>query len=409
MLPKQGSLLFGMAQFDRPCGRIDRYVEDGDTIELGEQRFRFLSTPGHTPGQGCYYDDKYIFSGDTLFAGSIGRTDFPLSDPELMTQSLRRLLELPGHLIVCSGHGPATTLEESCAATRFWIICAASGVAELRLRHGARTPLGLKRRRSSADVRTARDERQCSHRHLLQLHRPDAARRQHRTSPGRLGHRLLRRARLPDLSRSQSERRIGNRPAGAALRHQKPSSSAISAAPTGAGFVWKTPIPFSRELWGRNWVFAHNGQLRGVKRLPLGHYRPIGTTDSEHAFCWLLGRIRERFPEPPRRPSGLWRCIRELAHRVEPARRLQFSAERFRYLYAHCSTQLSWLTRRAPFGQARLMDADMTGGLSGRNHARRYRDRDRDPAADRQRVVGGDASRRFGDFQRWRAVAEFGV
>lgn len=112
MLPEQGSLLFGMPSFDRPCGRIDRYLADGDRIDVGEWHFRFLSTPGHTPGQGCYYDDAYVFVGDTLFAGSIGRTDFPLSDPELMEQSLRRLLDLPGHLIVCSGHGPVTTLEQ---------------------------------------------------------------------------------------------------------------------------------------------------------------------------------------------------------------------------------------------------------------------------------------------------------
>jgi glyoxylase-like metal-dependent hydrolase (beta-lactamase superfamily II) len=111
-LPQQGSLLFGMPDFDRPCGRIDREVRDGETVEAGPLRFQFLSTPGHTPGQGCYYDDTYIFVGDTLFAGSIGRTDFPLSDPELMWQSLRRLLELPGHLMVCSGHGPVTTLEQ---------------------------------------------------------------------------------------------------------------------------------------------------------------------------------------------------------------------------------------------------------------------------------------------------------
>ena len=111
-LPQQGSLLFGMPDFDRPCGRIDRETRDGETVDVGPLRFKFLSTPGHTPGQGCYYDDTYVFVGDTLFAGSIGRTDFPLSDPELMWQSLRRLLELPGHLLVCSGHGPITTLEQ---------------------------------------------------------------------------------------------------------------------------------------------------------------------------------------------------------------------------------------------------------------------------------------------------------
>ncbi len=111
-LPHQGSRLFGLPQFDRPCGRIDHYVADGDTITIGAWTLRVLSTPGHTPGQACYYDDRHVFVGDTLFACSIGRTDFPLSDPELMRQSLHRLLALPGHLLVCSGHGPTTTLDE---------------------------------------------------------------------------------------------------------------------------------------------------------------------------------------------------------------------------------------------------------------------------------------------------------
>ena len=120
LLPQQGSLLFGMADFDRPLGRVDHEVHDGDTLELGgELRCRFLSTPGHTPGQGCYYDDTYIFVGDTLFAGSVGRTDFPMSDPELMQASLSRLLQLPGSLIVCSGHGPATTLEQELKSNPF--------------------------------------------------------------------------------------------------------------------------------------------------------------------------------------------------------------------------------------------------------------------------------------------------
>src|SRR5579883_136254 len=57
--------------------------------------------------------------------------------------------------------------------------------------------------------------------------------------------------------------------------------------------------PFTRELWGRAWTFAHNGQLRGVKRRPLALHRPIGTTDSEHAFCWMLERLRARWPRPP--------------------------------------------------------------------------------------------------------------
>ncbi len=117
-LPMQGTM-FGMPHLNRPLGRIDREIDDGDTIQLGETTLRFISTPGHTPGQGCYYDDQHIFVGDTLFAGSIGRTDFPLSDPALMVESLRRLTLLPGHLIVHSGHGPDTTLEQELKTNPF--------------------------------------------------------------------------------------------------------------------------------------------------------------------------------------------------------------------------------------------------------------------------------------------------
>lgn len=108
-LPMQGTM-FGMPHLDRACGRIDHWVDDGDTIALGETTLRVLSTPGHTPGQCCYYDDHDIVVGDTLFAGSIGRTDFPLSNPRVAVESLRRLLALPGELRVHSGHGPVTTL-----------------------------------------------------------------------------------------------------------------------------------------------------------------------------------------------------------------------------------------------------------------------------------------------------------
>jgi len=117
-LPIQGQM-FGLSGLDRPCGRIDRWLEDGDTIELGETTLRVLSTPGHTPGQCCFYTDQDIIVGDTLFAGSIGRTDFPMSDPALAVASLRRLLELDGHLRVHSGHGPVTTLEQELKTNPF--------------------------------------------------------------------------------------------------------------------------------------------------------------------------------------------------------------------------------------------------------------------------------------------------
>lgn len=117
-LPMQGRM-FGMPHLDRPCGRIDHELEDGDEIALGETTLRFFATPGHTPGQGCYLGDDDIVVGDTLFAGSIGRTDFPMSDPKLMVESLRRLMDLPGRLRVHSGHGPVTTLERELATNPF--------------------------------------------------------------------------------------------------------------------------------------------------------------------------------------------------------------------------------------------------------------------------------------------------
>jgi hydroxyacylglutathione hydrolase len=134
-LPMQGTM-FGMPSMDRPCGRIDHYVHDGDSVQLGETTLRFFATPGHTPGQGCWFDDTHIIVGDTLFAGSIGRTDFPLSDPAKAVDSLRRLCQLPGHLIVHSGHGPDTTIDRELRTNPF--------LGYLRRERGIPGPAGLR-------------------------------------------------------------------------------------------------------------------------------------------------------------------------------------------------------------------------------------------------------------------------
>ena len=117
-LPMQGSM-FGMPALNRPCGRIDHLIDDGFELMLGNTKLHFLSTPGHTPGQGCWYDEHDIIVGDTLFAGSIGRTDFPMSDPSVMVDSLRKLMKLPQHMRVHSGHGPMTTLGEELKTNPF--------------------------------------------------------------------------------------------------------------------------------------------------------------------------------------------------------------------------------------------------------------------------------------------------
>ena len=116
--------------------------------------------------------------------------------------------------------------------------------------------------------------------------------------------------------------------------------------------------PFTRELWGRSWTFAHNGQLKGVKHRPLEHYRPIGSTDSEHAFCWMLDRLRARWSEAPA-PTKLDRAVRELSAELASLGVFNLLMSDSRSLYCHCSTRLALLTRRAPFGHATLIDEDL--------------------------------------------------
>lgn len=121
--------------------------------------------------------------------------------------------------------------------------------------------------------------------------------------------------------------------------------------------------PFVRELWGRPWSFAHNGQLGGIGRLPLGRFRPIGTTDSERAFCWLLGEIERRHPQLPaaRRLDGL---LPELFGRLAELGVFNALMSDGRSLYAHCGKRLSMITRRAPFGRATLIDEDLAVDFS---------------------------------------------
>ncbi len=89
----------------------DTYAE-GDSLTLAGLSFTVLHTPGHTPGSVCLCFDDAMFSGDTLFAGSIGRTDFPGSDPAKMVKSLIRLTDLRRNYTVYPGHGESTTLDE---------------------------------------------------------------------------------------------------------------------------------------------------------------------------------------------------------------------------------------------------------------------------------------------------------
>ena len=88
----------------------DRYGE-GDTVTAAGLTFRVLHTPGHTPGGVCLLCEEAMFAGDTLFAGTCGRTDLPGSSPKQMRESLSRLAQLEGNYRVLPGHGIYSTLD----------------------------------------------------------------------------------------------------------------------------------------------------------------------------------------------------------------------------------------------------------------------------------------------------------
>lgn len=109
--PYMVQLVGGLA----PCA-VDGTLTDGQQVEVGEIALRVLHTPGHSPGGVCFLAPGVAFTGDTLFAGSVGRTDLPGGDWNMLAQSLKRLIaETTPDTVVYSGHGPATTMAEELA------------------------------------------------------------------------------------------------------------------------------------------------------------------------------------------------------------------------------------------------------------------------------------------------------
>jgi len=91
----------------------DRYLLHGEKIQIGNSiEYKILFTPGHTPGHICIYGHGHVFTGDVLFQGSIGRSDFPGSSSEQLMNSIKQhLMSLSADTLVYSGHGPETTIE----------------------------------------------------------------------------------------------------------------------------------------------------------------------------------------------------------------------------------------------------------------------------------------------------------
>jgi glutamine amidotransferase len=122
--------------------------------------------------------------------------------------------------------------------------------------------------------------------------------------------------------------------------------------------------PFVREMWGRYWVFAHNGDLKGFDPVLDGPYRPVGNTDSERAFCFLLQQLRERFGDTAPAMPALRAAIADLVAVIARHGTFNMMLSDGTALFAHCSTKLCYVVRQYPFAAACLADEDLSVDFS---------------------------------------------
>jgi predicted glutamine amidotransferase len=124
--------------------------------------------------------------------------------------------------------------------------------------------------------------------------------------------------------------------------------------------------PFTRELWGRYWVFAHNGDLKDFAPTLHGSFRPVGTTDSEWAFCWLMQELNKSHVSVPS-VEELTHTLAELVPQISKHGTFNFLLSNGQALWAHASTKLSYVVRQHPFSEVQLKDEDVTVDLSELN------------------------------------------
>jgi glutamine amidotransferase len=124
--------------------------------------------------------------------------------------------------------------------------------------------------------------------------------------------------------------------------------------------------PFVRELWGRYWVFAHNGDLKDFAPYLHGSFRPVGTTDSELAFCWMMQEMNKSHAGVPSELE-LTHTLRDLAQRIAEHGTFNFLLSNGQALWAHASTKLHYVLRQHPFSEVQLKDEDLSVDLSQLN------------------------------------------
>jgi glyoxylase-like metal-dependent hydrolase (beta-lactamase superfamily II) len=119
MLTKSDSILTLIFPLEYSSPPADTLIKDGDLIECAGMKLKVLHTPGHTPGGISLLTDDSIFTGDTLFSGSVGRFDLPGGSQEVLLNSIRKILSLGENLTIYPGHGPSTSVGEELHSNPF--------------------------------------------------------------------------------------------------------------------------------------------------------------------------------------------------------------------------------------------------------------------------------------------------
>lgn len=117
--------------------------------------------------------------------------------------------------------------------------------------------------------------------------------------------------------------------------------------------------PFSRELWGRQWIFAHNGDLKDFLPELSGRFTPVGNTDSERAFCYLLEQLVKRFGYDEPKLDQVFDLLAEISPSIAEHGTFNFCLSNGQALFTYATTKLHWLVREYPFKPAQLIDIEV--------------------------------------------------
>ncbi|MEJ2898294.1 class II glutamine amidotransferase [Acinetobacter sp. NS-4] len=117
--------------------------------------------------------------------------------------------------------------------------------------------------------------------------------------------------------------------------------------------------PFSRELWGRQWIFAHNGDLHDFNPTLSGRFTPVGNTDSERAFCYLLDQLVLKFGYHEPKLDQIFDLLADISPKIAEHGTFNFCLSNGQALFSYAITKLHWLVREYPFKPAQLIDLDV--------------------------------------------------